>query len=215
MVGHLLGLGDRHGENLLMDDAGGEQVHVDFDCLFDKGLSLSRPEVVPFRLTANVLDAMGLWGYEGPMRRSSESCMAVLRSNGSTLLGVLESFVYDPLVEWTRSKGGRKGSQLRSASEVSVLPTDEVPSTAVGGEVENLAGVTIVRHIKERLRGGYNVRPPHRDKHNVRSRRLAADDGRLSDGRSIGVQAQVHRLISEASSVENLAQMYVGWMPFL
>lgn len=39
MVGHVVGLGDRHGENLLMDCTTGECVHVDFDCLFDKGTS--------------------------------------------------------------------------------------------------------------------------------------------------------------------------------
>ena len=36
MVGHILGLGDRHGENLLIDRSTGDCVQVDFDCLFDK-----------------------------------------------------------------------------------------------------------------------------------------------------------------------------------
>ncbi len=40
MVGHVLGLGDRHGENILLDTANGDTVHVDFGCLFDKGLTL-------------------------------------------------------------------------------------------------------------------------------------------------------------------------------
>ena len=51
MVGHIVGLGDRHGENILFDSTTGDSVHVDFSCLFDKGLSLEKPEVVPFRLT--------------------------------------------------------------------------------------------------------------------------------------------------------------------
>ena len=32
MVGHIIGLGDRHGENILLDKGNGECVHVDFDC---------------------------------------------------------------------------------------------------------------------------------------------------------------------------------------
>lgn len=36
MVGHIVGLGDRHGENILLDAAAGDAVHVDFACLFDK-----------------------------------------------------------------------------------------------------------------------------------------------------------------------------------
>ena len=35
-VGHIVGLGDRHGENILFDAASGDVVHVDFSCLFDK-----------------------------------------------------------------------------------------------------------------------------------------------------------------------------------
>ena len=95
----------RHGENILIDSNTGECVHVDFDCIFDKGLSLRVPEIVPFRLTQNMLDAMGVYGYEGPFRRVSEIAMRVLRNHASTSLSVLESFIHDPLVEWSRSKG--------------------------------------------------------------------------------------------------------------
>ena len=49
VTGHVVGLGDRHGENILLDQASGDVVHVDFSCLFDKGLTLEKPEVVPFR----------------------------------------------------------------------------------------------------------------------------------------------------------------------
>ena len=40
MTGHMLGLGDRHGENIMIDVVSGETVHVDFGCLFDRGLTL-------------------------------------------------------------------------------------------------------------------------------------------------------------------------------
>lgn len=36
MVGHIVGLGDRHGENLLLDASTGDLVQVDFSCLFDR-----------------------------------------------------------------------------------------------------------------------------------------------------------------------------------
>ena len=36
MVGYILGLGDRHGENVLFDSTNGDCVHVDFNCLFNK-----------------------------------------------------------------------------------------------------------------------------------------------------------------------------------
>lgn len=60
MVGHIVGLGDRHGENILFDSTTGDCVHVDFSCLFDKGLLLEKPELVPFRLT-QVRKSYGLY----------------------------------------------------------------------------------------------------------------------------------------------------------
>ncbi len=36
MVGYILGLGDRHGENVLFDSTTGDCVHVDFNCLFNR-----------------------------------------------------------------------------------------------------------------------------------------------------------------------------------
>lgn len=36
MIGYILGLGDRHGENILFDSTTGDTVHVDFNCLFNR-----------------------------------------------------------------------------------------------------------------------------------------------------------------------------------
>ncbi|KAH6777085.1 Ataxia telangiectasia-mutated and RAD3-like protein [Perilla frutescens var. frutescens] len=103
MVGHIVGLGDRHGENILFDSTTGDCVHVDFSCLFDKGLQLEKPELVPFRLTQNMIDGLGITGYEGTYLRVSEITLSVLREHKETLMSVLETFIHDPLVEWTKS----------------------------------------------------------------------------------------------------------------
>jgi len=36
IVGYIVGLGDRHGENILLDATTGGVMHVDFNCLFNK-----------------------------------------------------------------------------------------------------------------------------------------------------------------------------------
>ena len=36
IVGYILGLGDRHGENILFDSTSGDCIHVDFNCLFNR-----------------------------------------------------------------------------------------------------------------------------------------------------------------------------------
>ncbi|CAG0894182.1 unnamed protein product [Cyprideis torosa] len=64
MVGYVLGLGDRHLDNLLVDLHSGEIIHIDYNVCFEKGLSLKIPENVPFRLTPNIVGAMGVSGLE-------------------------------------------------------------------------------------------------------------------------------------------------------
>lgn len=103
MVGHIVGLGDRHGENILFDSTTGDCVHVDFSCLFDKGLQLEKPELVPFRLTQNMIDGLGITGHEGIFLKVCEITLSVLRAHRETLMSVLETFIHDPLVEWTKS----------------------------------------------------------------------------------------------------------------
>ncbi|CAK3819966.1 kinase rad3 [Lecanosticta acicola] len=104
MTGHVLGLGDRHGENILLEESTGGVFHVDFNCLFDKGLTFEKPEMVPFRLTPNMQDAMGPYGHEGPFRKSSELTLGLLRQERDTLMTVLETFLYDPTTDFVGKK---------------------------------------------------------------------------------------------------------------
>ena len=79
-------------------------MHVDFSCLFDKGLDLELPELVPFRCTQNMVDGLGVSGVEGVFLSVCEIVLDILRSNRETLMTVLETFVHDPLVEWTKQR---------------------------------------------------------------------------------------------------------------
>jgi len=100
IVGHVLGLGDRHGENVLLEEGSGGVFHVDFNCLFDKGLTFEKPELVPFRLTHNMVDAFGPYGYEGPFRTAAELTLSILRQHEDTLMTILETFLYDPTTDF-------------------------------------------------------------------------------------------------------------------
>ena len=68
-VGYILGLGDRHVQNILIDTQSAELVHIDLGVAFEHGRILPTPETVPFRLTRDVVDGMGVCGVEGVFRR--------------------------------------------------------------------------------------------------------------------------------------------------
>jgi hypothetical protein len=66
VVGYLLGVGDRHLDNILLDLRSAELLHIDFNVCFDKGARLRVPEVVPFRLT-QTLQVGRLAGWPGAL----------------------------------------------------------------------------------------------------------------------------------------------------
>lgn len=74
------------------------------DICFEKGLKLKVPEKVPFRMTQNMQDALGVTNVEGVFRTASENTVRVLRENKQVLMTLLEAFIYDPLVDWTADK---------------------------------------------------------------------------------------------------------------
>ncbi|WFD35666.1 non-specific serine/threonine protein kinase [Malassezia cuniculi] len=177
MVGFVLGLGDRHGDNILFDTGSGDTVHVDLNCLFEKGTTFEVPERVPFRLTHNMVDALGVTGVEGAFRRSAEVTMDILRSNKESLMSVLQAMVHDPLGEWVATERRGRG---RSAER----------SGASAGALKALTGVS--------------------DKLDGKLRRPGVSDEVRHSTKNL-----VHMLICDAVSNQNLAQMYIGWAPYL
>ncbi|XP_014477330.1 PREDICTED: serine/threonine-protein kinase SMG1 isoform X2 [Dinoponera quadriceps] len=100
IIGYIIGLGDRHLDNVLVDLNTGEVVHIDYNVCFEKGKTLRVPEKVPFRMTPNIKAALGVTGVEGIFRFACEHTLRVMRRGRETLLTLLEAFVYDPLVDW-------------------------------------------------------------------------------------------------------------------
>ncbi|PYH97770.1 hypothetical protein BO71DRAFT_346316, partial [Aspergillus ellipticus CBS 707.79] len=130
MVGYVLGLGDRHGENILFEEGTGGVLHVDFNCLFDMGLTFDKPELVPFRLTQNMVDAFGAYGYNGPFRKTCEISLGLLRHDQDALMTILETFLHDPTADFI-------GKKLKRRTHVSV------PETPAG----------VLENVQNKLRG--------------------------------------------------------------
>nr|KAG5704724.1 hypothetical protein BaRGS_005180 [Batillaria attramentaria] len=218
MVGYVLGLGDRHPSNLMLDRVSGKIIHIDFGDCFEVAMTREKfPEKIPFRLTRMLINAMEATGIDGIYRMTCEVVMEVLRQNKDSLMAVLEAFVYDPLPQLapstnkTKEKGKRSGSYgdsqegggdllesvdqgaSQSASKKMSMEGPEAPSGSLNipSEVMNKKAVNIINRVRDKLTG----------------RDFATDD-------PISVQRQVELLIQLATSHENLCQCYIGWCPF-
>ena len=101
IVGYLLGLGDRHPNNLMMDKQNGKIIHIDYGDCFEVAMKRNKfPEKVPFRLTRMIVKALGVSKIEGTFRIISEKVMELLRTNRDSLVAILNSLVYDPLISF-------------------------------------------------------------------------------------------------------------------
>jgi len=127
MVGHILGLGDRHLQNMLLDKSSAEIIQIDFGVAFEQGKLLRIPELVPFRLTPDIVNGMGIQGVEGIFRRCCVKSLTVLRESKHMLITVLEVFVHDPLFKWSISP-----LKLKLKQREDILGTE--PAESIGGE---------------------------------------------------------------------------------
>lgn len=119
MAGYILGLGDRHPSNLMLDRVSGKMVHIDFGDCFEVAMERDKyPEKIPFRLTRMLTQAMEVSGIEGNFRYTCEASMRVLRDNRDSLMAVLEAFVYDPLINWRLLKKDAVPSHARADDDV-------------------------------------------------------------------------------------------------
>eukprot|EP01060_Flectonema_neradi_P016029 TRINITY_DN2262_c0_g1_i4.p1 TRINITY_DN2262_c0_g1~~TRINITY_DN2262_c0_g1_i4.p1 ORF type:complete len:1570 (+),score=316.21 TRINITY_DN2262_c0_g1_i4:4060-8769(+) len=115
MVGYVLGLGDRHPSNLMLDSSTGKVIHIDFGDCFEVAMQRDRfPEKIPFRLTRMVVRAMEVSGIEGCFRRTAELVMGMLRRNKDSLMAMLEAFVHDPLISWRLDAAPQQGNNQKS-----------------------------------------------------------------------------------------------------
>ncbi|EXB28723.1 Serine/threonine-protein kinase ATM [Morus notabilis] len=183
--GYIVGLGDRHSMNILIDQATAEVVHIDLGVAFEQGLMLKTPERVPFRRTRDIIDGMGVTGVEGVFRRCCEETLSVMRTNEEALLTIVEVFIHDPLYKWALSP--LKALQRQKETEDDPETSSEDSQDDYEG---NKDAARALMRVKQKLDG-------------------------YEEGEMRSVHGQVQQLIQDAIDPERLCQMFPGWGAWL
>eukprot|EP00835_Amoeboradix_gromovi_P005050 NODE_440_length_8587_cov_0.087300.p1 type:complete len:1822 gc:universal NODE_440_length_8587_cov_0.087300:5909-444(-) len=156
VIGALLGIGDRHLMNLLLDKKTGEIIHIDFGFAFEQSKLLPCPEYVPFRLTREFVDCFGVYKIQGPYTIYMEECLDVFRKNSRFIMTSIEILKYDPLVSWTISEEKLKQVQHTFEQEIELVPLNaERVVLQVKRKMEN--GYTVEHQIKQWIEQARNI----------------------------------------------------------
>jgi DNA-dependent protein kinase catalytic subunit len=79
LSGYILGIGDRHLENFLLNTRSGEVISIDFGYSFGQAISLMIPELMPFRLSKVFEYAAAPIGLKGIFRHSMINVLKCFR----------------------------------------------------------------------------------------------------------------------------------------
>ena len=112
--------------NILIDHLTGDVIHIDLGIAFEQGKMLRVREIVPFRMTPDIIDGFGHCGGSGVFRNSCEETLSLLRKYSEYLLTVLDVFLRDPLHNWNVVLKQKKSDKARGLT----MPETSEPKTA-------------------------------------------------------------------------------------
>ncbi|XP_055921547.1 DNA-dependent protein kinase catalytic subunit-like isoform X2 [Eupeodes corollae] len=208
----ILGIGDRHLKNTLINVKDGSMTGIDFGFTFGSGTRDQKvPELIPFRLTSHLVNAMSPMGTSGLIFKCMAHTLRVFRSVDRLLMAYMEVFIREPSVNWLDLAMKRINDD-----EDSILcawePKDriDIARCKLQGSnpmylFERELNVGVVSKNIEYLEGYMKILRGHRQ-FNIRSR-LPKD--------KLSVEDQVKCLIDQATDPAVLGISYVGFSPWI
>uniref|UniRef100_A0A8C3JZN1 DNA-dependent protein kinase catalytic subunit n=1 Tax=Calidris pygmaea TaxID=425635 RepID=A0A8C3JZN1_9CHAR len=212
----ILGIGDRHLSNFMINKETGGMVGIDFGYAFGSATQfLGVPELMPFRLTRQFINLMMPVKEWGLIYSVMVHALRAYRADPDLLISTMDVFVKEPSLDWKNSeqrqlkKGGTWIKEINT-SEVNWYPLQKVSYVK-----RKLTGANPARITCDELRLGHEKSPPYNDfaavargnpDHNVRARE--PEDG-LSE------ETQVRCLIDQATDPNVLGRVWEGWEPWM
>lgn len=147
----ILGIGDRHLTNFLIDQNTGELIGIDFHMSFGAGIRLAPlPELTPFRLTAQFVNALSPLRTHGLLSECMAHVLRKLAMEEKTLVTTLDAFVREPSMNWLDTSSDDGSSS--DVSGVKLMAWQRVQMIS-----SKLRGIDPRHLLKMELESGYLV----------------------------------------------------------
>mmetsp|Transcript_24271 Transcript_24271/g.35577 ORF Transcript_24271/g.35577 Transcript_24271/m.35577 type:complete len:261 (-) Transcript_24271:115-897(-) len=213
IFGYILGIGDRHLDNLLIDIRAGSVVQIDFGICFGMGASvLPVPELIPFRLTGQLRSLFTPLDGTNLLRHYMVETLSGIRGEDgrSALCNALEVYVNDPVVDWL------KGSVTKAEMETVRDDVKWEPRRRIANAMRKLEGVHPVDLLIEDLQLNNSVRRFGSLDALARMLQDAATGGvRYKKGIKVDTNSQVDALVSLSTDPNLLVRHWSGLMTWI
>lgn len=215
----ILGVGDRHLLNILMNVKTCNLIGIDFNVVFESGCRiLPIPELIPFRMTPQFVNVMSPFGVTGVIRSAMIHSLRVFRSEKKLLQTVLEVFLREPTIDWLYNAVFVQDEE----AEFNTLSTDTrvhwEPSDRLSAVKEKLEGANPVKPILNGLLqqvGFLSSRPDVIEKYSSVLRGDKESVRSTLPMSGLNVEQQVKCLIDLATDEAVLGITFIGLFPWL
>lgn len=208
----LLGIGDRHCGNTLVSLKTGRVVGIDFGHHFESAVQfLPIPELMPFRLTPQIVNVFQPLGCAGMMRDVMVAVLGALQESRHVILAVLEAFVKEPTNDWLDFVRRQEGES--SESKVEIFSAERIKCLREKLHGFNPAHITVWALSKNRF-----VKKDPAILEGLKKIVLgtSGETTRANMGRTgLTVHQQVDVLLEQATDPNILGRTWVGWKPYL
>ncbi|KAG0369575.1 hypothetical protein BGZ54_009551 [Gamsiella multidivaricata] len=123
---YILGIGDRHLENFLLDMSNGCLIPIDFGHAFGSATEvLPVPELAPFRLTRQLEAFLNPLGTKGLLEHPMVCIMKSLQAKKEVIINTMDVFVKEPLLDWRKFAINQAKELKKQGADMDSFEIDE------------------------------------------------------------------------------------------
>ncbi|XP_029675337.1 DNA-dependent protein kinase catalytic subunit-like isoform X2 [Formica exsecta] len=209
----LAGIGDRHLQNTLVRVTTGRCLGIDFGHAFGGGLRAPIPELVPFRLTPQILELLLPFTERDLLATIMTHAMRALRDDRGPILACMDIFIHKPV---------NRSSNINDEETTTRDDDEEVDADLTWSSKRNIEIVAKkLDGIHPSLITLEQLREAHNDKYFTRYHAIVIGNDEVKQARAdirndcLTPAKQVDCLLDQAKDFNILGRMYVNWQPWL
>ncbi|XP_030070017.1 DNA-dependent protein kinase catalytic subunit [Microcaecilia unicolor] len=212
----ILGIGDRHLSNFMINMETGGMVGIDFGHAFGSATQfLPVPELMPFRLTRQFVQLMLPMKESGLIESVMVHALRAYRTDPSLLITTMDVFVKEPCLDWNNFMLKQLKKQGTWTKKVNTAEKNWYAVQKVNCARRKLAGTNPAIITCDELELGHEKSVAYKEMkavamgdktHNVRAREP-------KDG--LTEEIQVKCLLDQATDPNILGRVWEGWEPWM